>query len=200
MKIVNISCWKNKDALDVQEYIASYSIHDEGKELFNINLMKQKGFYQLCEFTESDERCNFVIEQTNRAGTPKVAAFDKETGLMLGTFKTNSLVDQDEDFVFQLLEFSKTKHQRLMEQYNACADDFVALDRDKKPAVLFIHLPKINQPKPGLLSKIKSMANNISQVKHDVYQVVILNNELCDERMFFAIGVILHDRGGLQIL
>lgn len=198
MKSVNISHWKSKDAQDTQHYVASYGIHDGSTELFSIDLTKQKGFYQLSEFVAPQQKNNFMIEQTNRAGTPKVVAFDKQSGSMLGNIKTNSLIDQDEEFVFELFEFSKTTHTQLMKKHEATPEDYIALDKQQNPAVLYIHLPKEKDQKKGLISKIKSMAGERPERKQNVFQVVILNSELCDERMCFAIGVVLHDRGGLQ--
>ncbi len=180
-------------------YVSSYTLTDESKELFQIDLLKQMGFYQISEFTSPSGESPFIIEQTNRVGTPKVAAFDKETGQMLGAFKTNSLIDSAEELVFKVCRMSELNDPELVSEFGNSDDDYVAVSLDgQTPIALFISLPK-HHHKDGLFTRLKAIANQIGKSGHNVLQLVILEPKVCDPRMLYAVAVILHNRGGLQL-
>lgn len=185
---------------DVAGYVSSYTVCNEKGELFRLDLVKQAGFYQISEFTGTNDSDNFIIEQTNRAGSPKVSAFDKSSGSMLGSLKSNDMLDSEDNVVFRLHSFSNTHHQALMQEFDADEEDFVAISKERsEPFALFITLPKKHPAKSGIFSRIKSMASNITHPHDEIMQVIILDKNAYDERMMYTIAVILHDRGGLQI-
>lgn len=200
MKRIILNNWVNPDLQSLAGYVSSYTLREE-QDLYTIDLLKQTGFYQISEFASPDGKNHFIIEQTNRIGTPRVAAFDKETGSMLGAFKTNTLVGSDEQTVCNVVPLGSLENRALIKDFSATEDDFVAVKPgDTMPAALFMRLPKRCGQAHRLLGKIKSMANHLGKVPHDVFELVILDDTLCDERMLYAIAVILHNRGGLQLI
>lgn len=183
----------------VRGYVSSYTLSEDDNPLYHIDLLKQLGFYQISEFTSPRGASPFIIEQTNRIGTPKVAAFDKETGQMLGAFKTNSLINSSEELVLNVCPISQLQEQELLAEFGSSDDDYIAVSPENNtPVALFIRLPK-QLHKYGIFSRIKSMASHIGKTNSLVMQLIILEPQICDERMLYAIAIILHNRGGLQL-
>lgn len=155
------------------------------------------GFYQISEFVAINGTDHFIIEQTNRVGTPKIAAFDKDSGRMLGTFKGNHFVDSDENLIFTIESIAQLRNED--NDFDCAEEDFAAVAADDQHVVaLFCHLPR--KPERGqLLTRLKQSINRLSNTPKDIYEILIKDPRCCDHRMLCAIAVILHSRGGLQI-
>jgi hypothetical protein len=179
---------------DVRTYVTSYRVRDDHKELFTIDLNKQLGFYQICEFVAVSGDDHFIIEQTNRVGAPKIATFDKSSGTLLGTFKDNLLVDIDEKVIFTVEPVAKLKNVS-----GSSNEDFVAMTSDNQQVIaLFCPLPR----KPAglhLLTRIKLLLKSVlKSAPRDVVEVLINDESCCDRRVLIAIAMIIHDRGGIH--
>lgn len=176
--------------------MTSYTLRSEDAELYTLDLNRQMGFYQISEFVAINGSDHFIIEQTNRVGTPKIAAFDKDSGRMLGTFKGNQFVDSDENVIFSIESVSQLLHR---DDDTPCnEEDFAAVAADKRVVALFCHLPRMPQ-RGRILSRLKLALRRMSSAPKDVFEIVIKDDRCCDDRMLCAIAVILHSRGGLQI-
>lgn len=189
--------WTNHDKRGIRTYSTSYTLRDEDDELYTLDLNKQMGFYQISEFVALNGSDHFIIEQTNRVGTPKIAAFDKDSGRMIGTFKGNRFVDGDENLIFTVENIAQVRSADT--DYDCAEEDFAAIAADDQHVVaLFCHLPR--KPERGqLLTRLKQSINRFSSAPKDIYQIFIKDQHCCDPRMLCAIAVILHSRGGLQI-
>lgn len=197
MKSITLTNWTNHDKRGIRTYVTSYTLRSEDMELYTLDLNKQMGFYQISEFVAINGTDNFIIEQTNRVGTPKIAAFDKDSGRMLGTFKGNQFVDSDESLIFNV----ECVSQLLRSDDGATCheEDFAAVAADDKRVVaLFCHLPRIPQ-RGRLFARLKLALQGLSNTPKDVFEILVKDDHCCDERMLCAIAVILHSRGGLQI-
>ena len=196
MKSIYLSNWTNHDLRNVRTYVTSYTLRDDDVELYKLDLNKQMGFYQISEFVASNGSDHFIIEQTNRVGTPKVAAFDKDSGRMLGSFKGNHFVDSDERLLFSIKSVAQLKG---LDEEDCDKDDFAAISAEHQHVIaLFCHLPR--KPKSGhLLAHLKILLRGISSAPKDIYKIIIKDPDQCDHRMLCAIAVLLHSRGGLQI-
>lgn len=181
----------------MRSYITSYTLRSADRVLYTLDLNKQMGFYQISEFVPVDDDNPFIIEQTNRVGTPKIAAFDKDTGSMLGTFKGNNFVDSDESLIFTIESVAQLAEGDAALE---CAEeDFVAVAaEDRHIMALFCHLPRDSR-KHSLFSRIQHSLRQFSNSPKDIYEILIKDTDCCDYRMLCAIAVILHSRGGLQI-
>lgn len=206
---MTISNWIDPDLQSLAGYSSSYLLRDTEQELYAIDLLKQKGFYQISEFTSPADNPHFIIEQTNRLGTPKIAVFDKESGTMLGAFKTNRFINDEDEVLFELVTLQKLQNSALLQDFKATDNDFAAVpfDREKQsplvnctvPMALFLKLPRAGRTKNRILKSIRSVAAHLTRTPRDVSELVILDDSICDPRMFYAIAVILHNRGGLQL-
>lgn len=199
MKLVTLRNWNNSDNV-ARSYVTSYTLREQESDLFHLDLNKQMGFYQISEFIAVSGDGNFIIEQTNRVGTPKIAAFDKDSGTMLGAFKTNSLIDSSEQLQLTVKRLEGLEDPSLMNQFDGSAEDYAAISPDNEKVIaLFIRLPRKNHKSRGLFSRLCTMATQIANPTQDVMEIVMLNDQPCDSRMLYAIAVILHSRGGLQL-
>lgn len=197
MKSIILTNWTNHDKRGIRTYVTSYTLRSEDTELYTLDLNKQMGFYQISEFVAINGTDHFIIEQTNRVGTPKIAAFDKDSGRMLGTFKGNQFVDSDESLIFSIESVSQLLHR---DDDIACdEEDFAAIAADNHRVVaLFRHLPRIPERKQ-LLTRLKLALRRFSNAPQDIFEIIIKDDHCCDHRMLCAIAVILHSRGGLQV-
>lgn len=209
LKKVTITNWINPDLQSLAGYASSYILRDTERELYAVDLLKQKGFYQISEFTSPDETPHFIIEQTNRTGTPKIAVFDKETGNMLGAFKTNRFINHEDRVLFEVVPLDKLRDDALLHDFTATGDDFAAVPfnheqqspilHGARPKALFLRLPRSTRTKHGIFKKIRSMTAQLTKTPREVLELVILDDDICDPRMLYAIAVIIHSRGGLQL-
>lgn len=184
----------------LRSYATSYTLRQGESELYTLDLNKQMGFYQISEFVSPTDENNFIIEQTNRIGTPKIAAFDKDTGSMLGVFKSNRLYDKNDTPVLEIHSTSKLPEHVLRTIECSGPDDVVAVTKETGSIeAIFCHLPRNDGKGFGLSRRIRQFARQFSSASQDVLEILILDEENCDVRICCAIGVILHNRGGLPL-
>lgn len=198
LKSIIVTNWTNHDLRGVRTYVTSYTLRDENKELYSLDLNKQMGFFQISEFVAANGIDHFIIEQTNRVGTAKIAAFDKNSGRMLGTFKGNQFVDMDENLIFSIERVAQLQQDGAGTTYKE--EDFAAVAADDKRVIaLFRPLPR--QLNRGHLLRRLALSLNqfLKSGPKNVLEIVIKDEHCCDHRMLAAIGVLLHNRGGLQI-
>lgn len=183
----------------MRSYVTSYTLRYENSELFTIHLNRQLGFYQISEFISPDARENFIIEQTNRVGTPKIAAFDKDSGNMLGVFKGNTLLDVNETPVFHIKPISSITTDHLCPVKDGNPEDYAGVVHERQNvAAIFSRLPH-RYSKQGVVARLRRWSHSLTNAPLDVLEAMIVEENLCDLRMFCAVAVILHSRGGLQI-
>lgn len=176
----------------MRSYVTSYTLRSNNSELFTIHLNRQFGFYQISEFSAPDGQENFIIEQTNRVGAPKIAAFDKDSGTMLGVLKGNTLLDANESPIMQIKMAADLTPDYERPVRECRPDDWVGvLEESKKVAVLFSRLES-----RGFFRRI---ITNLSKAPADVLNTVIIEDDICDIRMIYAVAVVLHSRGGLHL-
>lgn len=198
LKSIILTNWTNHDMRGIRTYVTSYTLRDENNELYSLDLNKQMGFYQISEFVAVNGTDHFIIEQTNRVGTPKIAVFDKDSGRMLGTFKGNHFVDSDESRIFTIESVAQLQHQGANLNYSE--EDFAAVAADDKRVIaLFCHLPR----KPEGMHLLRRLRIALSRLMKagpkDIFEIIIKDEQCCDQRMLATIAVILHNRGGLQV-
>lgn len=198
LKTIILNNWTSPDMRGMRSYTTSYTLRCDNIDIFTIHLNRQLGFYQISEFISPDPQNNFTIEQTNRVGAPQIAAFDKETGNMLGVFKGNTLIDENEVPVFHITPAHAVDAQCRPSLQDVHAEDFAGvLHRQKNIAAIFSHLPHRNRA--GVISRIRHWLNRVTQAPVDVLEVQVINEDVCDFRMICAVAVILHNRGGLYL-
>lgn len=179
-----------------RSYVASYTIRQGHVELFNIHLHKQLGFYQISEFASENSKNNFIIEQTNKVGKPKIAAFEKDTGQMLGLLRGNILLNDSDETLVEL-KLARDLPENLISQlepYNP--DDYVAIAFNGSNAYIvavYYRLPKKDEDK-SLLRVARRLAKLFSGDPKDIFELEIWDEKVTDERNLFAIAVILHSR------
>lgn len=197
---ITLSHWINPDLKSNKGYVASYTLRQSDRELFTINLHKQMGFYQISEFVAPDSENNFIMEQTNKVGRCKIAAFDKDTGNMLGIFKGNILVDTSEQPVFEVHDLAYLSETTVCPTNLSTPDDYAAvLTGERTVAALFTQLPRRGAQGPGLFGRLRQRLKGLLGGHQDVMEIDILEEPGCDPRMHCAIAVILHSRRGLQL-
>lgn len=198
MKAIILSNWTSPDMGAMRSYATSYSLRQDQKELFTIHLNKHMGFYPISEFLSPQNRQNFIIEQTNRVGTPRIAAFDKETGNMLGAFKGNTLVDGNDSPLLDIKPMSKITDFAcpLIED---SPEDYAGVLQNR--AGLGAILSRLPHPyaRPGLMTKLRQFTRRLGNAPRDVLELLVIEDGLCDLRMLCAVAVIMHSRGGLQL-
>lgn len=200
LKPITLSHWINPDFKANKGYVASYTFRQDGKELFTINLHKQMGFYQISEFVAPDSANNFIMEQTNKVGLCKIAAFDKDTGDMLGIFKGNVLVDTSEQPVFEVHHLARLSETTLCPTSLSTPDDYAAvLTGENTVSALFTHLPRRGAQGAGPVGQLTQWVKGLLGGHQDVMEIDILEKPGCDPRMHCAIAVILHSRRGLHL-
>ena len=199
MKAITLSNWTNQDMHGMPSYVTSYTLRAGHSELFTIHLNRQLGFYQISEFISADAERNFIIEQTNRVDAPKIAAFDKNTGNMLGAFQGNTLLDADDEPVFHVKQMISLSTDCLCAmQGEGNPEDYAAvLHEQKNVAAIFSRLPRGKDDK-GLISRMRHWTNRLSS-SADVLEALVIEEDVCDLRMICAVAVILHSRGGLHL-
>lgn len=194
MKPTVLSTWVNPDMRATRSYVASYTVRQGHNELYNLHLHKQLGFFQISEFFSNTGENHFVIEQTNKVGKPKIAVFEKDTGMMLGLLKGNTLLNENEEAI---LEFKKAKDltEQLitqLEPYNP--EDYVALMPNSNCIVaVFYTLPKKSADKK-LLRALRSLAKLFSGDPKDIYEIEIWDDSITDIRNYYACAVIFQNR------
>lgn len=183
----------------MRSYVTSYTLSCGNSELFTIHLNRQLGFYQISEFISPDSHKNFIIEQTNRVGTPKIAAFDKDTGNMLGIFKGNTLVDANETPIFHVQSMMNLATDCVCPAQENRPEDYAGVMHEQKNiAAIFSRLPhRLNNRGP--LTLLRRWAAHFTNAPVDVLEVMTIEEEAFDLRMICAVAVILHSRGGLQL-
>lgn len=199
LKTIILNNWISTDMRGMRSYVSSYTLRSNNAELFTIHLNRQQGFYQISEFlSPTYPRQNFIIEQINSGGAPKIAAFDKESGNMLGALMGNTLVDANDAPIFHvkpMLALSADLGYPL-DQVNP--DDFAGVTHEQnKIAAIFSRLPR-HDNQDGIVARVRSWAQRFSNAPLDVFEVQI-KEEVCDERLFCAVAVIMHNRGGLHL-
>lgn len=198
MKAIILSNWISPDMRGMRSYVTSYTLHLDQAELFTIHLNKQMGFYQISEFQSPDKSQNFIIEQTNRVGTPRIAAFDKESGNMLGALKGNTLLDRDESPTLDLKPMSKITDIACPLIEDSPEDYAGVLHGQASVGVILSQLPH-RYARRSLLTQLRHFTRRIGNTPRDVLEVVVVEDNVCDLRMLCAVGVIMHSRGGLQL-
>lgn len=198
MKAIIVSNWISPDMRGMRSYVTSYTLRLDQVELFTIHLNKQMGFYQISEFQSPDKSQNFIIEQTNRLGTPRIAAFDKESGNMLGALKGNTLLDRDESPTLDLKPMSKITDIACPLIEDSPEDYAGVLHGQASIGVILSQLPH-RYARRSLLTQFRQFTRRTGNTPRDVLEVVVVEDNVCDLRMLCAIGVIMHSRGGLQL-
>jgi hypothetical protein len=198
LKGIILSNWTSQDMRGLRSYATSYTLRQGGSELFTIHLNKQMGFYQISEFLSPLNHQNFIIEQTNRVGTPRIAAFDKESGNMLGAFKGNSLLDSNDTPVLDLKPMSKIADIVCPLIEDSPEDYAGVLHQQAGIGLILSRLPH-RYVRRSLLAQARHFARRFSSSPRDVLEMVVVENNVCDLRMLCAIAVIMHSRGGLQL-
>jgi hypothetical protein len=200
LKSLFLTHWINPDLRNDRTYVSSYKLRSDDEELYSIDLNKQLGFYQICEFVPANGTDNFIIEQTNRVGTPKISAFEKDSAKMLGTFKGNQFVDSDENLIFSIESVANLKNRDRATSTFCTDSDFVALAADQKRVIaLLCRRPRRPAGFHPLLRFKDSFFNLTKTEPRDVFEIIIKDEQCCDQRMLAAIAVIVHDRGGLYV-
>lgn len=182
----------------LRSYVTSYTLRQGDAELFTIHLNRQMGFYQISEFLSPLGRQNFIIEQTNRVGTPRIAAFDKESGNMLGVFKGNNLLDGSDTPVLDIKPMSKIADLICPLIEDSLEDYAGVLHQQAGIGVILSRLPH-RYVRRSLLKRLRHFARRFSSSPRDVLEMVVVEDGLCDLRMLCAVAVIMHSRGGLQL-
>lgn len=183
----------------MRSYVTSYTLRRDHSELFTIHLNRQLGFYQISEFISAGSGRNFIIEQTNRVGTPKIAAFDKDTGNMLGVFKGNTLLDANEAPIFHIKPMISLSADCVCPAHENNPEDYAGVVHEQKNiAAIFSRLPH-RERREGLVSKMRRWTNRFTNAPVDVLEAQVIEETACDLRMVCAVAVILHSRGGLHL-
>jgi hypothetical protein len=200
LKAIILSNWISQDMRGMRSYVTSYTLRQDHSELFTIHLNRQLGFYQISEFIAAGTSGrNFIIEQTNRLGTPKIAAFDKDTGNMLGVFKGNTLLATNEAPVFHVAPMASLNTDCVCPVHRDALEDYAGvLHEQKNVAAIFSHLP-YRESGEGLMSRMRRWTNRFNSAPTDVLEVQVIEEDACDVRMICAVAVILHSRGGLHL-
>ena len=199
MKAIILSNWTSQDMRGLRSYVTSYSLRTQDTELFTIHLNKQMGFYQISEFIAPDRSRNFIIEQTNRVGTPKIAAFDKDSGNMLGVFKGNTVLDASETPVFDVQPMQALSTSIVCPLHADNPEDYAGvLHEQRNVAVIFSRLPH-RYVRRGLFTRLRQFIHRLSNAPQEVLEVMVVEEDACDLRMICAVAVLLHSRGGLQL-
>jgi hypothetical protein len=200
LKTIILNNWISTDMRGMRSYVTSYTLRCNNSEIFTIHLNRQHGFYQISEFlSASDPRQNFIIEQTNRVGTPKIAAFDKDSGNMLGVFKGNILMDANEAPVFHIKPVHALTGDSLCPLHEVNPEDYAGvLHEQKNIAAIFSRLPQ-RFNRESILARMRRWTHRFTNSPIDVFEVLMIEEEACDLRMLCAVAVILHSRGGLHL-
>lgn len=197
---VTVSNWVNPDLLENPGYVSTYMLRHQNQELFTVHLNQQLGFYQISEFVAPAESGNFIIEQTNKAGKPKIVAFDKQSGDLLGTFKGNTLVNDSDEPVLEVKPLTKLEISFFFTLGDIYPEDSMAVNlREREIAAFFYRLPRDNRKRPGIFGKLNQWLKRGSDDPQDVMEMHVFSDRTCDLRMFCAMAVILHSRDGLHL-
>lgn len=197
---VTVSNWVNPDLLENPGYVSTYALRHQDRELFTVHLNQQLGFYQISEFVAPGESDNFIIEQTNKAGKPKIVAFDKLSGDLLGTFKGNTLVNDNDEPVLEVKPLTKLEISFFFTLGDIYPEDSMAVNlREREIAAFFYRLPRDNRKRPGILGKLNQWLKRSADDPQDVMEMHVFSDRTCDLRMFCAMAVILHSRDGLHL-
>lgn len=198
MQSITLYNWNNPDLEATSGYTTSYTIKRGNSELFNVNLYQQGGFFQMSEFVAPHGRGNFIIEQINKSRRPKIAAFDKDSGAMLGILKEDVLFDLNEAEVFQLRPIAEVIQLSDYEQPEGYPDDWMAVvGQDQASAAIFARLPAPSDPDQSSISRLRGWLENLSHKPKAVMRIDISRPEACELRMFCAVAVIIHSRRGI---
>lgn len=200
MKAIILSNWTSQDMRGMRSYVTSYTLRQDHSELFTIHLNRQLGFYQISEFISAGAKRDFIIEQTNRVGTPKIAAFDKDSGNMLGVFKGNTLMDANEAPVFHVKPMIGLSADSVCPAYEDNPEDYAGVVHGQKTiAAIFSRLPHRDK-RTGLLSRMRGWTTRFTtNAPKDVLEALVIEEDACDLRMICAVAVVLHSRGGLHL-
>lgn len=194
MKTIILRNWTSPDMRGMSSYATSYTLRSDNSDLFTVHLNRQLSFYQISEFISAAPGDNFTIEQTNRVGTPKIAAFDKESGNMLGVFQGNTLMDVSEAPIFHLTTIHTLNADRTFPLHDFNPEDYAGvLHEQKKIAAIFSHRGT------GWLARMRRWLQRFTNAPMDVLEVKLIEEGICDLRMICAVAVILHNRGGLNL-
>jgi len=199
LKAIILSNWISQDMRGMRSYVTSYTLRSGNSELFTIHLNRQLGFYQISEFISTDAKRNFIIEQTNRVGTPKIAAFDKDSGNMLGVFKGNTLLDANEAPIFHIKPMISLSADSVCPAHTANPEDYAGLIHGQKNiAAIFSRMPH-SYHREGMASRLRRWTNRFTHAPVDVLEALVVEEDICDLRMICAVAVVLHSRGGLHL-
>ncbi len=183
----------------MRSYVSSYTLRCNNAEFFTIHLNRQQGFYQISEFlSPNDSKQNFIIEQINSGGAPKIAAFDKDSGTMLGALMGNTLLDANDAPILHIKPVAalSTELGYPLDQVNP--EDFAGVTHEQNTiAAIFSRLP-LRDNQDGIVARVRSWTQRFSNAPIDVFEVQI-KEEVCDQRLFCAVAVIMHNRGGLHL-
>lgn len=200
MNPIVVSYWRNTEASAHSNYAHSYLLRQNDRELYRVNLHLERGFFELSEFVGTNNRENFMIEQTSKNTTVKVNIFDKLSGSQIALLNNNVLKNDHEQ---PLLELKRLSHlpspTRRSIDADATDDDYAAIGEKNLVVATFIRLPKPSAYQAGLLTRISRWAKNKGQTPTDVLEVNILAPQICSVRALCALSVIAHARRGLQL-
>lgn len=200
LNTVTLRNWVNPDLVGNPGYMSTYSLRHQNRELFTVHLNQQLGFYQISEFVAPGDADNFIIEQTNKAGKPKIVAFDKASGDLLGTFKGNTLINDSEEPVLEIKPLTKLEISFFFTLGDIYPEDSMAVNlRQREIAAFFYRLPRDSGRKSGIFGRLNQWLKRSTDDPQDVMEMHVFSDRACDLRMFCAIAVILHSREGLHL-
>lgn len=194
LKSVEITCWIDPDLEGQAGYSASYGVMQDRTPLYTVALNRQGGFYGISEFVDEAGGSPFVLEQVNNSGRARVAVFDKASGEMLGTIGERKVCDAAGD-VLLVLQRVRDQANFAAERFNTAGpEDLVAVTNDAHQVAVFVNMPV----SPGMLKRWRRWLEDRSHnTASTVMRIDIARGLLTDERLLYAIAVILHSRKGV---
>lgn len=194
LKSVEITCWIDPDLEGHGGYSASYAVMQERTPLYSVALNRQGGFYGISEFVSESGAASFVLEQVNNSGRARVAVFDKSSGEMLGTIGERKVFDAGGEVLF-ILEKIEDRPDFATEHFqDADPDDWlVSGNSGQQWAVL-----AAQRVGPGVLQRWRRWLDERKQnTPSAIMRLDMLAGAPADERLFYALAVVLHSRRGV---
>lgn len=193
LKSVEITCWIDPDLEGHGGYSASYAVMQERTPLYSVALNRQGGFYGISEFVSEAGAEAFVLEQVNNSGRARVAVFDKSSGEMLGTIGERKVFDAGGEVLFTLEKIKDRPDFTAEHFHDVDEDDWLVASSTGQWAVL-AHL----RVGPGVLQRWRRWLDERKQsTPSPIMRVDLLLPAPADERLFYALAVVLHSRRGV---
>jgi hypothetical protein len=181
-----------------RSYASTYRFTQNNLELFRVHLNKKNGFYLMSDFVGSNESDNFVMEQTNRMGTPNIEIYQKTTRNLLGVIQGNCLLDNTENLIAELQSAKSMAQDTLVRLTAQEGDVAVVTPADNKVVAVLSRLPR-KQMHPTWLTKLTKWVRLAGGANHNAMEISVLQDKPLDLRLLLAAAVIAHSRGGLQV-